>query len=75
MINQDLGRILIILGGLVMLIGCIIYFGGEKLNWLGKLPGDIRIERKNFNFYFPVTTMILISLVINVIIRLWRSIQ
>ena len=63
-------RILIYLGILLFTIGVIIYFLGDALHWLGNLPGDIRIERGNFNFYFPLTTMILISLIINIIIRL-----
>ena len=72
MLNQETGKGLIVLGGVVFLIGCLVYFEGSKLGFLGRLPGDIRIERENFNFYFPITTMILISVLINVAIRLWR---
>lgn len=69
---QQLGKY-IITGGIILIIaGLIIYFAGNKLNWLGRLPGDIRIERENFRFYFPVTTMILISVVASAILYLIR---
>lgn len=64
---------LLILGGLLLLAaGLAVYFLGDKLSWLGRLPGDIRIERKNFRFYFPVTTMILLSLLLTIVINLVR---
>jgi hypothetical protein len=70
--NQPFAKILI-LAGLVLLAGGLIwYFFGDKLSWLGRLPGDIRIERENFRFYFPITTMILLSLLISLIIGLIR---
>ena len=56
------------------MIGIIIYFFHDKLNWIGRLPGDIRIEKENFRFYFPITTMILLSVVVTVIIWLARKI-
>ncbi|RLC49032.1 MAG: DUF2905 domain-containing protein [Candidatus Cloacimonadota bacterium] len=43
------------------------------LSYFGKLPGDIRIEKENFKFYFPITSMILISIVINIIIRIFKK--
>lgn len=62
---------LIIYGGLfIVLIGLVVYFFGDKLSWLGRLPGDIRIERENFSFYFPITTMLLISVVLTLLLRL-----
>ncbi|WP_374166144.1 DUF2905 domain-containing protein [Arcticibacter sp. MXS-1] len=70
--NADTGKWIIAAGTIILLAGVIIYFFHDKLHWLGNLPGDIRIERENFRFYFPFTTMILISLVINLIIRLFR---
>jgi len=70
--NNNLGKYLIIIGGLIILVGIVIYFFHDKLQWLGNLPGDIRIERENFRFYFPLTTMLLASLVISIIIRLYR---
>ena len=64
------GKYIIILGALIIIIGIIFYFFHDKLSWIGKLPGDIRVERENFKFYFPITTMILLSVAITVIINL-----
>lgn len=68
-----LGKILIGVGILVVIVGIIIYFWGNKLSWLGNLPGDIRVERENFKFYFPLTTMIIISVIITVLVRLFNK--
>lgn len=62
-----------IAGGLIFLAGLIWYFFGDKLGWIGRLPGDIRIERENFKFYFPITTMILFSVVLTVVVWLLRK--
>lgn len=69
------GKLIIITGVIVVLIGVIIYFFHDKLHWIGNLPGDIKIERENFRFYFPITTMVLLSLLINMVIRLFRWIN
>ena len=63
-----------IIGISVALIGVIVYFLHDKLHWIGRLPGDIRVERENFRFYFPITTLILFSVVLNVLIVLIRKI-
>jgi len=71
-----MGRIFIFLGLLFILIGIFLLFG-EKisnipfLNKLGKLPGDIRIERENFRFYFPLTTCIIISIILTLLFKLF----
>ncbi len=52
-----------IIGGLIILVGAIVFLFGDKLGFLGNLPGDIKIERENTKVYFPITTMILLSLV------------
>ncbi|MCO6463829.1 MAG: DUF2905 domain-containing protein [Saprospiraceae bacterium] len=66
------GKYIILIGIVVVVIGIIWYFFGDKLGFIGKLPGDIHIQKDNFSFYFPITTMILISVLINIIIRLFR---
>ena len=71
--NNTTGKYIIIIGAVIILVGIIIYFFHDKLNWLGKLPGDIRVEKENFKFYFPFTTMILLSLAITLIINLVRK--
>lgn len=67
---QDAGKWLLLIGTLILGLGLILYFWGNKFQWIGHLPGDIRIERDNFKFYFPLTTMVLFSIVINVVMRL-----
>lgn len=70
--NSETGKYIILIGILVIFIGVIVYFFHDKLHWIGRLPGDIRIERDNFRFYFPITTLILFSLLVNIIIRIFR---
>ena len=72
--NSDTGKYIIIAGVMIVISGVIIYFFHDRLNWIGRLPGDIRIEKENFRFYFPITTMIVFSLVITVIIQLIKRI-
>jgi len=71
--NGETGKWIIGIGVIIILIGIVIYFFHDKLNWIGRLPGDIRIERENFRFYFPITTMILLSLVGTLILWLIRK--
>jgi uncharacterized protein HemY len=63
------GKILIFSGFLLILIGLVFSFAG-KIPYFGKLPGDIYIKRENFTFYFPITTCILISIIISIIFYL-----
>jgi hypothetical protein len=70
--DSQLGKYLILIGGVLLVSGIFIYFFGGSLKWLGHLPGDIRIERENFKFYFPLTTLILINLLIFLIFRIWK---
>jgi hypothetical protein len=72
--NQQTGKYIIVFGVLVVLVGAIVYFFGNKLHWVGRLPGDIRIEKENFRFYFPITTMILFSILLTVIVNIIRRI-
>lgn len=75
--STEVGKWLIGAGLLILLLGLLFYFFGDKLGWMGRLPGDIRVEKKSFSFYFPVTTMIIISIVLSVIftiiVRLFRE--
>lgn len=66
--TQQTGKYIIAIGLLIIVVGVVVYFFNSKLHWLGKLPGDISVEKQNFKFYFPVATMIIISIIINVII-------
>ena len=69
---EQLGKILIFAGIVLVAVGLIIYFAGSKLGWIGHLPGDIRIVRENVKIYFPITTMIVLSLLLSLIIYLIR---
>lgn len=70
---EQLGRILIITGIVLVIAGLIIYFAGGKLGWIGHLPGDIRIVKENVKIYFPITTMIILSLVISLILYIIKK--
>jgi len=67
----ELGKFLIIAGGLLVCVGVIFLWGG-KIPWLGRLPGDIIIQRDNFSFYFPLATSILVSIVLSLVFALLR---
>jgi len=67
------GKILIFAGAILIIAGLVLYFAGEKLSWIGHLPGDIRIEKGNARFYFPITTMILLSAVLSLIVWIVRK--
>ncbi len=66
-------KLLIGAGIVLIAAGLLAWVLQGKLNWLGRLPGDIRIERDNFRFYFPVTTLILVSVLLNLIIWAFRK--
>jgi len=67
-----LGKLLVFIGIVVVIIGLVTWLAGDKLNWFGQLPGDIRVERKNFTFYFPIVSMILISAAISMFLWIIR---
>ncbi|MFH1779303.1 MAG: DUF2905 domain-containing protein [Candidatus Omnitrophota bacterium] len=66
------GKILILFGVILIALGLIFSTAG-KIPWLGKLPGDIYIQKKNLTFYFPITTSILISILLSLIFSLLRK--
>jgi hypothetical protein len=63
---QSLGKYLIIFGAVILAAGLILTFF-PKLNFFGKLPGDIEIKRDNFTFYFPIVTSIVLSILLTLI--------
>jgi hypothetical protein len=69
-----LGKILVFAGIILIIAGLIVYFAGDKLGWIGHLPGDLRVEKENMRFYFPITTMILFSLVLSVVVWIIKKI-
>jgi hypothetical protein len=68
---RDLGKFLIVIGAVTALIG-LIFWSGFAPKWLGRLPGDIRIERGSSAFYFPIVTCIVISIVLSLIMSIFR---
>jgi H+/Cl- antiporter ClcA len=71
--NSETGKWIIFAGIIIVAAGILIYFFHDKLQWLGRLPGDIRIEKENFRFYFPITSLILLSLFATVVIWIVRK--
>ena len=70
--DQQTGKYLIIAGLCILIAGVLVYFFIDYFKWLGKLPGDIRIAKGNFRFYFPIVTMIVISVAITIVINVIR---
>lgn len=68
----NLGRMLMVMGTMILIIGALLAFG-SRIPWLGRLPGDIVVERKNFSFYFPLATSIVISVVLSLLMMLFRK--
>lgn len=72
----EFGRLLLIIGLAIAFCGAIIMVATRYLPWLGNLPGDIRIEGDKYNIYFPLASMILISILgtilLNVVLRIFR---
>jgi len=67
-----LGKMLILLGVFIILMG-LFFLLGEKIPWIGRLPGDIIIRKKNFTFYFPIVTSIIISIILTLLFALFRK--
>jgi hypothetical protein len=69
---QQMGKFLVVVGLVVVLLGVLLMFF-DKIPFLGKLPGDISIKRENFRFYFPITTSIILSVVISLLLWLFSQ--
>jgi hypothetical protein len=67
-----LGKVLILIGVFITAIGVLVLIG-EKIPWIGKLPGDIIIKKEKFTFYFPITTSIIISILLTLLFALFRK--
>ncbi len=65
-----LGKFIVVFGVILVAVGLLLWFAGDKFSWFGHLPGDIRIERDGFHFYAPITSMIIISIVLSLILTL-----
>jgi hypothetical protein len=67
-----LGKLLVLLGVFIILMGLLLMVG-DKIPWIGRLPGDILIKKEKFTFYFPLTTSILISIILTLLFTLLRK--
>ena len=68
---SDLGRILVVFGLLLAVIGVVLMLVG-RVPWIGRLPGDIHIQRGNWSFYFPLATSLVLSLLLTLLFWLFR---
>ncbi|GAB4368740.1 MAG: DUF2905 domain-containing protein [Acidobacteriota bacterium] len=68
--HQQFGALLVATGVILAVVGLVIWAGG--FGWIGRLPGDIRIERPGFRLYVPLVSMLLISLVLTIVLNLLR---
>jgi hypothetical protein len=68
---SSLGKIVVVFGLVLVCLGLVLLLV-DKVPWLGKLPGDIHIKRDRFSFYFPITTSIIISLLLTLLFTLFR---
>jgi uncharacterized protein HemY len=66
---SGVGKLLMLFGGILIIVGAALVLA-EKTPWLGRLPGDIYVQRRNFTFYVPLTTSILVSVVLSLVLYL-----
>jgi len=69
---SQIGKMLILFGGSIVLLGIVLLAFG-KIPFLGKLPGDIVIQKKNITFYFPIVTSLLLSLIISLLLYFFKK--
>jgi len=67
-----MGKLIIYIGVTLIIVGLVWHFFGDKLSWIGNLPGDVKIDNGNTKIFFPITTMILFSILLSFIMWLIR---
>ena len=73
MLQNNITKTLLIVGVVLICIAIVYHFFGDKLSWLGRLPGDIRYEGENTKVFFPITTMIILSVVFSIVMNLLQK--
>ena len=68
---RDLGKFVVIAGVIITLVGLVMWSGFAP-KWLGRLPGDVRIERGHSTFYFPIVTCIILSILLSLLLSIFR---
>jgi H+/Cl- antiporter ClcA len=67
-----MARWLIIAGLILVVVGLVLHYAPGVFGWFGRLPGDIRIESERGKFFFPITSMLIVSVVLTVLFNLFR---
>jgi len=67
-----MGRLVMAIGAGLVVVGAVLHFAPWLLNWFGKLPGDIRFEGERTKVFIPITSMIVISLVVSLLLNIFR---
>ena len=67
---REVGKLLIVLGGITVVVGVLVLLAA-RIPWLGRLPGDVVVQRGPVTFYFPVVTSIVVSIVLTVLLNLF----
>lgn len=67
---DSFGKMLMVTGGLLLVIGALLYFGG-KFTGFGRLPGDIHIQKENFSFHFPIITSFIVSVILTILLNIF----
>ena len=68
--SHELGRALVVIGSVIVVVGLVLVFS-DRIPFLGRLPGDIIVKKKNFTLYFPIATGLFLSLVLTLLLSLW----
>jgi hypothetical protein len=68
----QVGKILVGLGACLLVVGLLLWLMADKLHWLGRLPGDLRVERPGFQLYVPLMTSLLLSLALTLAVWLYH---
>ncbi len=69
---NDVGKFLVFAGVIIALVGALLWSGFGK-GWLGRLPGDVQYSKGNFQFYFPIVTCLILSILLTLLLRLFRK--
>ena len=67
-----MAKVLIITGGVLLALGLLLYYVPWTLSWFGRLPGDVRIDTDNGKVFVPITSMIIVSIILTILVNLFR---
>jgi hypothetical protein len=64
---QPIGKTLVIIGGILLVVGLVLWLVGPRMDWFGRLPGDVRVDWPGFKVFAPFTTMLLLSILVSLV--------